>query len=60
MHIHLLNCKNGSTHIYELVDDDLIHIDSPLTPDTDERLEEHYDECGQDPELVQVDEFEQI
>ena len=57
MDLHLLEERTGSVHIYELVDDDLIHVDSLNTRSINRRVNEYLEECGTDRGDVKTSEF---
>jgi len=46
MNLHLLKEKRGSVHIYELVDCDLIHIDTVPEAQVRQRIKDYCEECG--------------
>lgn len=57
MDLHLIQDQDEKVHIHELVDTDLVHIDSPPRCDANQRVKDYLEECGTDPADVETTEF---
>lgn len=57
MDIHLFQTRAGDVHIHELVECDLVHVDTVHKDSVIQRLHDYFEECGTYPDFVETTEY---